>query len=95
MTLDQIVGGLILAAILLMVLAVIRPAARRPVAAVLVLIVAVLAAGFVSIVGAFTCYDCSSRPLEPIFNGVAIIVLVVAVVLALRIALGGRRRARQ
>jgi hypothetical protein len=95
MTLDQIVGGLILAALLLTVLAVIRPAARRPVAAVLVLIVAVLAAGFVWLMGAFTCFDCSSRPLEPTFTGAAIIVLVLGIGLALRIALGGRRRARQ
>lgn len=91
MTLDQILGGLVLAALLLTVLAVIRPASRRPVAAVLVLIGATIVAGFVWVMGAFTCFDCSSRPLEPIFTGGAIVVLVLGVVLAVFIALGGRR----
>lgn len=41
--------------------------------------------------GAFSCYDCIERPLQPIYEGVAVVILIIGVVVAARVAFGGRR----
>jgi hypothetical protein len=76
--------------VLVVILAVRSPGSRRLIAALFVMLGSFVVAAGSFVLGAFSCFDCSSRPDEWKFNVGALVVLVVGLLLAFKILSGGR-----